>query len=1468
MFQYRSSENIPSPFLMEDLQEKFANEVLRRNEMAIARLEGGRKNFSEKNSNQNENNSSDSQTLLEKDDSDDVVRLKSELVKLELERKRSHRRMLNRELWFNEPKRGMDGIACKCSKDNRQFGIRHQIYRGENATKCEGEKNYFYKVLLSSKDDSALENFQGKKQNTQIKLGGKTFEFDSFIIKSEIVMDNFPPLQMMIFAFIYTIKLERVNEMDESIIRKSMSSSKLLFLWNKWLFHDVLNLFDFQFIFQDNSFLEIMPLFIDRYSRTILDSLQIVSHFYRMSLEPLFEEDEKPQSLTISTIAPTSCKQRRMENEMEEGEILSDDGEDDDYYKEIQRIRRKKKLRELNIPKGELIQFPGYLPGAIRLDQLDDEDIDDNSRHSSTMKHKEKYRNEHILFVHFSRRPSVLQLLKDPKYSKLSKELKKQKCIISQQQRRLTVNERLLISEKVDELNQLSQNRESNETVAVFHLPNQSFRTGIFPDLSIFSLFIPHVIEHCRYHKSLYELEKSLNYQFVDRSLLQLALTHSSGNQLFQSNLLPNSDHLFVTLNHIRSRSLRYGDERRLQRLVRKKGIPLLKHLVFSNGQSNRKHVPVTSNNGEKYSDIRNYERLEFLGDALLEFIVSCRLFRLFPMADEGVLSIYRTSLVQNQFLTKLSERLQIQDYLLFSHGPDLAPVQALHNATADVFEALLAAIYLDSKRLSVVEKVLGKVLWIDNEELEGIWLTNRKDPMQQQFPDGDRHLIEKHVNLKRVQLFEERIGVQFKHIRLLCRAFASQSIGENYLSLGNNQRLEFLGDTVMNFVISDYLYRNYPTHHEGHLSLLRSALVSNETQGDLYEELGMNNFVIRPSNSHQKLITPTEIKKTKERADIFEAVLGAIYIDRGLQPIHTLCNVCIFQRLSKFIGEERWNDPKSKLQQCCLASRSISGNKMKPVLPVYKLTNSEGTPSNKIFHMSVSFKGQLLAYGSARNKHQAQLDAAKNALIATNNMRNFSNKQQTKTILHSKISLMRINFRRDTFWKRLMIEIYENPFDNPRLSRSFSRSRTALESSKKIEKNGVLNCIANTIEDKTRCLVGLILLLSVIWPTSSSHYYRKIMNRLLRRLSLRRLKILRWGRNRKQVFHMIPSSLLDEPNGQLKNYHKIYFNMKNMLYHRLPLRLLSYYYGKLNHLQLPSYLRSFVYGIYINWFDVSEDDIGNPLHEYASMSEFFTRTLRSDCRLLAKKCDVCLPSDGCILSYGPCNNISIDQIKGVNYSMKHFIGPITWNVRGKGPTSNINHFYIPKPDLPYHQNLLHHESNTRLYFTTIYLSPGDYHRFHSPTEWTIHYRRHFPGELFSVNPSIARWINGLFVFNERVIYIGKWKYGFFSMTAVGATNVGSIKVYFDDELKTNKRKKWHPGEYWDKDFRQHFTYNSNSIDVIKSNGISCERNDSFGHFDFGSTVILIFEAPNNFRFNVTDGAKVRVGESLGSVRE
>jgi len=223
-------------------------------------------------------------------------------------------------------------------------------------------------------------------------------------------------------------------------------------------------------------------------------------------------------------------------------------------------------------------------------------------------------------------------------------------------------------------------------------------------------------------------------------------------------------------------------------------------------------------------------------------------------------------------------------------------------------------------------------------------------------------------------------------------------------------------------------------------------------------------------------------------------------------------------------------------------------------------------------------------------------------------------------------------------------------------------------------------------------------------------------------------------------------------------------------------------------------------------------------------------------------------PADGIVVHYGKANNEWIEQVKGVNYSLKSFLGPLSWN-------SSIAVDETEKQDdidKAYHERLRQKKNEkTSLYQCVIYLAPGDYHRFHSPADWTVSFRRHFSGKLISIRPSFMSWISDLFSLNERVAYLGTWAHGFFSMTAVGATNVGSIKVYFDEQLHTNARK-CRVGTCVDR-----------VIDTVES-----KKGAAFGEFNLGSTIVLIFEAPDNLDFNIELGQKVRYGQTLFSIND
>ncbi|XP_038618442.1 phosphatidylserine decarboxylase proenzyme, mitochondrial isoform X2 [Tachyglossus aculeatus] len=300
-------------------------------------------------------------------------------------------------------------------------------------------------------------------------------------------------------------------------------------------------------------------------------------------------------------------------------------------------------------------------------------------------------------------------------------------------------------------------------------------------------------------------------------------------------------------------------------------------------------------------------------------------------------------------------------------------------------------------------------------------------------------------------------------------------------------------------------------------------------------------------------------------------------------------------------------------------------------------------------------------------------------------------------------------------------------------------------------------------------------------------------------------------------------------------------------LYKSVPTRLLSRAWGRLNQVELPNWLRKPVYSLYIWTFGVNMKEAAvEDLHHYRNLSEFFRRKLKPQARPVCGVHSVISPSDGKILNFGQVKNCEVEQVKGVTYSLESFLGPRTYvdDVSFNQATSCSSF-----------QNQLVTKEGNELYHCVIYLAPGDYHCFHSPTDWRVSHRRHFPGSLMSVNPGVARWIKELFCHNERVVLTGDWKHGFFSLTAVGATNVGSIRIYFDRDLHTNSPR-YSKGSYND------FSFITNN----NKEGIPMRKGEHLGEFNLGSTIVLIFEAPKDFNFHLKTGQKIHFGEALGSL--
>jgi phosphatidylserine decarboxylase len=236
-----------------------------------------------------------------------------------------------------------------------------------------------------------------------------------------------------------------------------------------------------------------------------------------------------------------------------------------------------------------------------------------------------------------------------------------------------------------------------------------------------------------------------------------------------------------------------------------------------------------------------------------------------------------------------------------------------------------------------------------------------------------------------------------------------------------------------------------------------------------------------------------------------------------------------------------------------------------------------------------------------------------------------------------------------------------------------------------------------------------------------------------------------------------------------------------------MPLKEASALWGWVHSLTVPELLRPSFYKLYSKIFGCNLDEMENPnLKDYPNLGEFFYRTLKGGARPFDTQATLTSPSDGKVLAFGPIENRLVEHVKGITYSLDALLGRdgYQYNHNQNTPTvpsptiSDVKSSTTPTAVDPSAKTAP--KPGNKLFYCVIYLAPGDYHRFHSPIDWTVKTRRHFAGELLSVSPSVVKAIRNLFVLNERVSITGEWKHGYFAYIPVGATNVGSIKVNFD----------------------------------------------------------------------------------------
>ncbi len=218
---------------------------------------------------------------------------------------------------------------------------------------------------------------------------------------------------------------------------------------------------------------------------------------------------------------------------------------------------------------------------------------------------------------------------------------------------------------------------------------------------------------------------------------------------------------------------------------------------------------------------------------------------------------------------------------------------------------------------------------------------------------------------------FEKKTGIFFKNKELLKQAFIHRSyINENPGSnLSHNERLEFLGDAVLELVVTDYLYRKYPLLNEGELTAIRSALVNAVIISDIAATLNMNDYL---------LLSKGEAKDNgKARqyilANTYEAYAGAVYLDQGYEVIRQFIADTILPHTEEIVSRKLWRDPKSLVQEKAQEKAGCT--------PFYKVLFESGPDHDKRFTVGIFFGADLIAEGKGKSKQEAEQKAAETAL-------------------------------------------------------------------------------------------------------------------------------------------------------------------------------------------------------------------------------------------------------------------------------------------------------------------------------------------------------------------------------------------------------------------------------------------------------------------------------------------------------
>jgi len=224
---------------------------------------------------------------------------------------------------------------------------------------------------------------------------------------------------------------------------------------------------------------------------------------------------------------------------------------------------------------------------------------------------------------------------------------------------------------------------------------------------------------------------------------------------------------------------------------------------------------------------------------------------------------------------------------------------------------------------------------------------------------------------MSNVSTLEKQLGINFDNTNLLNEALTHRSyINENpSWNLPHNERLEFLGDAVLELVVTDYLYQTYELYDEGRLTSIRAALVNYQALARIARSLSVEEYLLMSKGEAR------DVGKAREviLANVFEAILGAIYLDKGYEMAKIFVHKNVLAGVEEIVKKNLDKDAKSLFQE-------IAQERFK-VTPVYKVLEEYGPDHQKTFVVGVFLNDNKIAEGSGLSKQEAELEAARKGL-------------------------------------------------------------------------------------------------------------------------------------------------------------------------------------------------------------------------------------------------------------------------------------------------------------------------------------------------------------------------------------------------------------------------------------------------------------------------------------------------------